>query len=67
MNSNNVKLNVIALNRVYLNVATLGVFDIGGKGGTTVPPKPDTPEGYVEFLVDEGTFLVDEGAFLVLS
>lgn len=67
MRFNNAKLNTVALNKVYLDVVTLGVFDVGGKGGTVVPPKPDTPESYVEFLVDEGTFLVDEGAFLVLS
>lgn len=67
MKSNNVKLNVVALNQVYLNAVTLGDFDIRQKGGGVAPPKPDTPESYVEFLVDEGTFLVDEGAFLVLS
>lgn len=67
MKYNNVKLNVVALNQVYLNVVTLGDFGIRRKGGGVVPPKPDTPEGYVEFLVDEGAFLVDEGAFLVLS
>ena len=66
MKSNNVKLNVVALNQVYLNAVTLGDFDIKRKGRGVVPPKPDTPDGCIEFLVDEGTFLVDEGAFLVL-
>lgn len=64
MRFNNIKLNVVTLNRLQLNVVA---YDVGGKGGTVVPPKPDTPEGCIEFLVDEGTFLVDEGAFLVLS
>lgn len=67
MSCNSIKLNVITLNQVYLNVATLGNFDVRRKGGSGVPPKPDTPEGCIEFLVDEGTFLVDEGAFLVLT
>lgn len=62
MSCNSIKLNVITLNQVYLNVATLGNFDVRRKGGA-----PDTPEGCIEFLVDEGTFLVDEGAFLVLT
>lgn len=67
MRFNNAKLNTVVLNKVYLDVVTLDTFDVGGKGGNVVPPKPDTPEGYIEFLVDEGVFLVNEGAFLVLS
>lgn len=60
------KLNTVSLNAVPLN----GIAELirkrkpsGSGGGTT----PDIPDGYEQFLVDEGVFLVDEGAFLVLK
>lgn len=58
------KLNTGSLNAVPLN----GIAELIRKrkpsgGGTT----PDIPDGYEQFLVDEGVFLVDEGAFLVLK
>lgn len=63
-------MNSIQLNTVRLNVVPLnGITELirkrkpSGGGGNT----PDIPEGYEQFLVDEGEFLVDEGAFLVLK
>lgn len=59
------KLNTVSLNAVPLN----GIAELirkrkpSGGGGST----PDIPDGYEQFLVDEGVFLVDEGAFLVLK
>ena len=63
-------MNVTTLNTASLNVVSLnGIEELirkrkpSGGGGTT----PDIPDGYEQFLVDEGVFLVNEGAFLVLK
>lgn len=63
-------MKTTTLNTEFLNVVPLnGIEELirkrkpSGGGGTT----PDIPDGYEQFLVDEGVFLVDEGAFLVLK
>jgi hypothetical protein len=62
---NTIQLNTVSLNAVPLNSTTefIRKRKPSSGGGTT----PDIPDGYEQFLVDEGVFLVDEGAFLVLK